>query len=92
MKYLIKTSKLSILTIILLIASQSSAQPDIVWQRFYGGGDNQSFYASVMMDNGDLAFTGNSHNSSVYFVMTNAGGEILTENRYELEDDFSRWG
>jgi len=87
MVHWIKTFIISILTLIFLSASQLSAQPDIVWQRFYGGGDNQSFYASVMMDNGDLAFTSITHNNSVYFVRTNAGGEILMENRYGDEDN-----
>jgi hypothetical protein len=91
MKHVIKTSKLSILTIIFLITTNLSAQPDIVWHRFYGGGGDQAFWASVLMDNNDLAFVGSTDNNSVYLVRTNAGGEILMENRYE-QDGGSRAG
>ncbi|MBT7616529.1 MAG: T9SS type A sorting domain-containing protein [Calditrichaeota bacterium] len=87
MKHLNLTSKLSILILIFLFATNLFAQPDIIWHRFYGGEDHQSFYASVMMDNGDLAFAGITHNNSVYFVRTNDGGDILMETRHGSEDE-----
>ncbi len=74
-----------------MIASQLYAQPDIVWQRFYGDDDYQSFYASEIMENNDLAFVGTSHSNSIYFVMTNGDGEILEENRYGNNEE-TRYG
>jgi len=75
-----------------MIASQLFAQPDIIWHRFYGDEGYQSFYASVKMENNNLACVGVS-DGGVYFVRTNEGGEILMENVYEHEEDwFSRWG
>ena len=66
---------------------------NIIWEKRYGGSDDDRFHSAIVLDNQNILFSGitksndgmisnNYGNSDVWVVLTDSNGEIIWENTY----------
>ncbi len=81
--------------LILLFAAGSVlyAQPDVDWQRVYGGGDIDGFFSHIRCENDNWAFAGYSfvgNTFNVFLVVTDPAGVYFIDVRTETGKETRR--